>query len=344
MPEFTIDLRSDTVTQPTEAMRRAMATCEVGDDVVREDPTINELERYASELLGKPAALFTPSGTFANQCALLTHAGSGNEVIVEEDAHIVQHEAGAAALIARVQLRTLIPANGAWLLPEEIRPRIRMGEDIHYPKTALIVLTQATAMGRVIPLDVMESVYALARETGVAVHIDGARLFNAAVALEVEPEELARCGDTVCICLSKGLCAPVGSLLAGPADFIERARRNRKILGGGMRQAGFLAAAGLLALQEMRQRLAEDHANARLLEKLLKESGHFQIARPGEINMVFARREASNIGDDAFVSELEKRGVRIYPPEYGEYRFVTHHGIGPDDLHRALEAMRDVLG
>jgi len=241
-----IDVRSDTVTWPTEAMRVAMASAPVGDDVYGDDPTMNELERLAAEMTGKEAAIFVPSGTFGNQLALFTWCPRGSEVILGEQCHIVQHEAGAASVIAGVQTRTIFAPNG--ILPvDEIEARIR-GDDIHYPSTTLICLENAHSSGRVISLDSMKEVAALAKRYGLPIHLDGARLFNAAIALGVRAADIAAHVDSVMFCLSKGLCAPIGSMLAGPRDFIEKARRKRKIMGGGMRQAGILAAAGLICV------------------------------------------------------------------------------------------------
>ncbi len=343
MNSTVIDLRSDTVTQPTEAMRQAMLTCKVGDDVNGEDPTLNELERVSADLLGKEKALFVPSGTFANQCSILTHTRSGNEVVLCEDAHIVQHEAGAAALLSRAQLRTIAPSNGKYLTCDDIGPRLRLADDIHYPDTGLICLEQATAMGDVIPLETLQDVYDMAQSCGIPVHIDGARLFNAALALETDISELAACCDSVCFCLSKGLCAPVGSVLAGDAEFIDRARQNRKIMGGGMRQAGFLGAAALIALHEMRERLAEDHANARLLGNLLSEIDGLEALAEPQINILFVRITKNDIDENAFVEKLADLGVRTYPPEDGLLRFVTHSGIDENDIHRAAEVIGQCL-
>ena len=318
-----IDLRSDTVTVPTPAMRKAMAGAPVGDDVLGEDPTVNALEREVARLLGKAAALFVPSGTFANQCAILTHAKSGEEVILAERCHIVQHEAGAAALISRVQLRATSP-DSPHLLPKDVAPRIR-GVDIHYPRTGLVCVEQATSDGTVTPLADLAAIKRLASKAGVPVHMDGARLFNAAVALRVKPAEVARHADSVGICLSKGLCAPVGSVLAGTTEFVARARKNRKLLGGGMRQAGILAAAGRVALREVLPRLVEDHEKAALLASLLRDGG-VAVLREPDISMVFAR---------GLPEDLPRRlapRFRIYPAEAGVFRFVAHqqvpfHGI-----------------
>ncbi len=338
-----IDLRSDTVTQPTQAMREAMFSCEVGDDVLGEDPTINKLENEAAELLGKEAALFIPSGTFGNQCAILTHTHSGNEVILSESSHIVQHEAGASALISRVQLRSVLPENGRYLKPDDIFPRLRSGDDIHYPRTGLICLEQATAMGNVMPMSALADLHSLADEHDVPIHIDGARFFNAATALDVDPAEMANYADSITFCLSKGLAAPVGSILVGTRSFIDQARRNRKIMGGGMRQAGFMAAAGRLAIHDMRLRLKDDHRHAHLLAESLSAVPGARVTRPVEINMVFVQLQTGKLSDDNFVARLQAEGVLTYPPEGGEYRFVTHAGISEADIQHAAATIRRIL-
>ncbi|MDR1058369.1 MAG: threonine aldolase family protein, partial [Treponema sp.] len=271
-----IDLRSDTVTQPTAAMRKAMAEAEVGDDVYGDDPTVNRLEALGAELTGKEAAVFVPSGTFGNQLALFPWCVRGSEVILGEECHIIQHEAGAASVIAGVQTRP-VPAPGGILPAELIRKRLRR-RDLHAPATSLICLENAHSLGKVTPLSAMDAVRGIADEWGLPIHLDGARLFNAAAALaagegagDASPDlyrmvkEIAARADSVMFCLSKGLCAPVGSLLAGKASFIAEARMKRKIMGGGMRQAGILAAAGICALSEQPGQLAEDHRRARRL-------------------------------------------------------------------------------
>lgn len=335
-----VDLRSDTVTWPTPAMRRAMAEAEVGDDVCGEDPTVNRLEAESARLTGKEAALFVPSGTFANQCALLTHCASGDEVLLAERCHIVQHEAGAAALLARAQLRTLSPGS-PHLLPEDVAPRLRPEGDVHYPRTGLVCVEQATGDGTVVPLAVLEAVRAAAGS--VPVHMDGARLFNAAAALGVEPAAVARTADSVMFCLSKGLCAPVGSLLCGTADFIERARRNRKRMGGGMRQAGVLAAAGLVALREVRPGLAEDHAKARRLAALLRGLKGVDVLREPEINLVFCRLPGLRGTGTALSEALRAKGFRVYPDEGGVFRFVTHRWVDEAGLKAFAAALKGAL-
>ncbi|MEG6612162.1 low-specificity L-threonine aldolase [Pseudoclostridium thermosuccinogenes] len=337
-----IDLRSDTVTQPTQEMREAMYKAEVGDDVYGDDPTIRELEEYAAHLVGKEASLFVPSGTFGNQLALFTHCRHGDEVILDDDCHIVAHEVGASSVIAGVQLRTLQSRKGA-LDPDEVRSKIR-GEDIHFPRTGLICLENAHSNGRVIPLENMEKIYGIAREHGIPVHLDGARLFNAATSLGIDAAEIAKYCDSVMFCLSKGLCAPVGSMLAGSSSFIEKARKGRKLMGGGMRQAGFLAAAGLVALKKMRLRLKEDHDNAALLgQELAKIPGIKVFTDDIQINMVYF--DMRDTGDDGskLVKELLKEGIKINGPENGIMRFVTNYWVTKDDIMHVVDVIKNVL-
>ena len=324
-----IDLRSDTVTWPTPAMRKAMAAAPVGDDVYGDDPTVNELESRAAERVGKEAALFVPSGTFGNQLALFSWCPRGTEVILGEQCHIIQHEAGAASIIAGVQVRP-IDAPAGVLDPEAVSSRIR-GEDIHYPATSLICVENAHSSGRVVSLGALDALRAVAQAHNLPMHMDGARLFNAATALGVPAADVAARADSVMFCLSKGLCAPVGSILAGPRSFIEAARKKRKIMGGGMRQAGVLAAAGLLALDEMSKRLGEDHENARELARLLSAIPGVSVDQSSvEINMVFFNVKGP-ANTEAFgrriVAALRERDIVISPPEGGAFRFVTHYWI-----------------
>jgi threonine aldolase len=353
LPLPLIDIRSDTVTGPTMAMRKAMAEADVGDDVYGDDPTVNRLEKTGAELLGKEAALFVPSGTFGNQLALFTHCRQGTEVLLGEECHIVQHEAGASSIIAGVQIRP-IPAPDGVLTPEALTQRLRK-RDLHAPATSLICLENAHSLGKAVPLSVMEKVRKTADEWKLPVHLDGARIFNAAAALTTDGSAgctaaaIARYCDSVMFCLSKGLCAPVGSLLAGSKDFIEEARYKRKIMGGAMRQAGVLAAAGLLALTEHPPLLAEDHRRARELEKALAEIPGVAVER-GNINMVFFRCEAGE-GDawgEAVTKAFRRRDIIINTPELintnGQnqalFRFVTHHWTGDKELAAITEAAR----
>jgi threonine aldolase len=340
-----IDLRSDTVTAPTAAMRAAMANAEVGDDVYGDDPTVNALEKLGAGITGKEAAVFVPSGTFGNQLALFTWCKRGTEVILGEECHIIQHEAAAASVIAGVQTRP-IPAPDGVLRPDALRQRLRKA-DLHAPATSLICLENAHSLGRVVSLADMDAVRAAADEWGLPVHLDGARLFNAAVALKVDAREIAARADSVMFCLSKGLCAPVGSLLAGTRDFVEAARLKRKIMGGGMRQAGILAAAGIIALTEQTGRLGEDHDRAkRLARELAAIPGIAVTPAEVDINMVFfSFPPAGDAGIAKGITDFfAKRGVVINAPEQGVFRFATHYGIGDDDVETIMEASREAFG
>ncbi|WP_102263049.1 low-specificity L-threonine aldolase [Mesobacillus jeotgali] len=337
-----IDLRSDTVTKPTEEMRKAMYSAEVGDDVYKEDPTVRELEETAAEILGKEAALFVTSGTQGNQIAVLTHCRPGQELLLEEESHIFYYESGAVAALAGVQTRTIPGLRGA-MEPEDVFNAIRT-EDIHYPETGLICLenTHNRAGGAVIPVENMEAVYSIAQANKVPVHLDGARLFNAAAAAGVDVKEFAKNTDTVQICLSKGLGAPVGSIIAGDADFITTARKWRKRLGGGMRQAGVIAAPGLIALTKMKDRLGEDQWNARVLAEAIEAIPGMKLARQPETNIVVADVEGLNITSDVFVERLRSEGVisGTFGPTF--VRFVTHYDVTEDQIQKAIDAIAKV--
>ncbi len=337
-----LDFRSDTVTQPTGKMRQAMASARVGDDVYGDDPTLNELEALSAKILGKEAALFVPSGTFGNQVSILTHTKRGDEIIVGFDAHIVWHEVGGAAVISGVQTRTLNTDYGVYDM-EELKNLIR-GKDIHYPDTGLICMENAHGGGKVVPLAHMAEVYDLAQDRGIPVHLDGARLFNAATYLGVEAAEITRYCDSVNVCLSKGLGAPVGSVVAGSAAFIEKARKMRKLMGGGMRQAGILGAAGIIALTEMVDRLKEDHENAALLrERMAAFKGvEVDLAR-SHINMVFFKASEEDFPSDRVVEGLLERGIKINGPEGGEWRFVTNKDIEREDIDTLIRALEEIL-
>ncbi|MDQ0190523.1 low-specificity L-threonine aldolase [Alicyclobacillus cycloheptanicus] len=339
-----IDLRSDTVTKPTDAMRQAMATAEVGDDVYGEDPTVRRLEELAADLLGKEAALLVTSGTQGNQVAIATHAGRGEEVIAEAESHIFYYEAAAASAIAGVQIRQLAGRRGA-LDPDDVRAAIRE-PNVHHPRTALISLenTHNRAGGTVIPLDNLRRIRAVADAYGVPVHMDGARLFNAAVACGVSARTIADTVDTVQICLSKGLCAPVGSVLAGPKAFIERARQWRKRMGGGMRQAGVLAAPGILALTEMVDRLADDHVNARRLAECLAEMPGVKVdLETVQTNIVIADIGATGLTVPAFLDALAREGVLATSFGGSLVRFVTHHDVSRQDIETAADRIAAVV-
>jgi threonine aldolase len=324
-------------------MRRAMAEAELGDDVYGDDPTVNRLEGLGAEMLGKEAAVFVPSGTFGNQLALFTWCPRGSEVILGEECHIIQHEAAAASIIAGVQTRPVSAPGGA-LGSGAIRARRRRA-DLHAPATSLICLENAHSLGRTVSLADTDAAVSAAREWNIPVHLDGARIFNAAAALHCEGRDVAAGADSVMFCLSKGLCAPAGSLLAGSRDFIEAARYKRKIMGGGMRQAGILAAAGITALTEQTGRLGEDHARARELERGLAAIPGIAL-EAGDINMVFftfpPAAEKRRAG--AVCAAFARRNITINPPDGGVFRFVTHHWIGDAEIRLILEAAEEAFG
>ena len=340
-----IDIRSDTVTKPTDAMRKAMAEAEVGDDVYGDDPTVNKLEKLGAKMLGKEAALFVPSGTFGNQLALFTWCRRGTEVLLGEECHIIQHEAGAASVIAGVQTRP-IPAPDGTLSVRALEERLRK-QDLHAPQTSLICLENAHSFGRAVALAAMNDVRKTADKWKLPVHLDGARIFNAAAALGCEAGDIAACVDSVMLCLSKGLCAPVGSLLVGKKKFIDEARLKRKIMGGGMRQAGILAAAGIIALEGQTLRLKEDHARAKkIARELAKIPGILVKTRDVEINMVFFTWPAAEDEKIAArtVQIFKKHRILINAPERGVFRFVTHYWIGDAEAEAILAASREAFG
>jgi threonine aldolase len=336
-----IDLRSDTVTRPTAEMREAMATAELGDDVYGDDPTMNRLTELAARTLGKEAALFVPSGTMGNQLCIMTHTQPGNEIIAGAASHIVRHEAGAAAKLSGVAY-ALADNPDHLIRAADVRRLARPGGNLHYPETSRLCLENALGDGGVVPLEEMRDAAAAARELGLKVHLDGARIFNAALALGVPARDIAACADSVMFCVSKGLCAPAGSLVCGPAEFVERARYNRKILGGGLRQAGVLAACGIVALEKMTSRLGEDHENARLLGEALAEIPGIRVDREKiRINMVFWNAPVPGFNDAAFRAFMEERRIKIGGGP--EYRFVTHHDVSREDIVAAVAAVRDYI-
>lgn len=337
-----IDIRSDTVTKPTEEMRMAMYRAEVGDDVCKDDPTVIELEELAAKITGKEAAIFVPSGTFGNQMSLFTHCDRGNEVILDNNCHIVEHEAGASSVIAGVQLRAVDCPEGI-LSPEDIDSRIRKVLDPHFPKTGLVCIENAHSTGRVISLEKIRAVYEKAREYKIPVHLDGARLFNAAVSLNTKASELAKHCDSVMFCLSKGLGAPVGSIVAGTEDFITKARYKRKIMGGGMRQAGVLAAPGIIAISKMVKRLPEDHRNAGMLAAMLKDIKGVNVFEDRlDINMVFFTLDI-DVEDNDFVSHFADANIKVYPPEDRIFRFVLNYGVSADDLSLIHDTLKEFM-
>ncbi len=342
-PRF-VDLRSDTVTIPTEAMREAMRNAVVGDDVYGEDPTVNRLEALAAQRLGKEAALFVPSGTMGNQVALLTHAERGQEVILEESCHIYSLELGGPAFLGGILTRTLRGRYGI-LDPEEIRQAIRR-EGPPTPGTALICLESPTNRGggTVYPAALLREIYELSQRAGVRVHLDGARIFNAEITTGVSAAELARWADSVMFCLSKSLGAPIGSLLVGSHEFIHRARRFRRLLGGGMRQAGVVAAAGIVALETMVDRLREDHENAQLLADGLSSIAGIEIdLKRIQTNIViFAVRHPAIT---AFTLTRRLREARILMNQISSdaIRCLTHKDVNREEIPQVVEAMRNIM-
>ncbi len=329
-----IDFRSDTVTKPTKEMREAMFVAEVGDDVFGDDPGINELEALVSRTLGKEAGIFVPSGTFSNQLSLFTHCNQGDEVIVDQDAHIVQHESGASPIISSVQLFTLESDNGIWDLSK--LDRVIHKRSLGSTETKLICIENAYN-GKVLPLDYMEKVHNIAKKHQIPVHLDGARIFNAATALGVDVSEIGKHAETISVCLSKALGSPLGTVLVGPKDFIAKARMKRKIMGGGMRQIGILAACSKISIEKMSKRLDIDHENARYMQELMERIPNIKIDySQRDINMVYF-----DIDDDRKFN-LDKymfeHGIKILPYE-GVFRFVTHYDVSKDEIRKAMDLM-----
>lgn len=339
-----VDLRSDTVTQPTPEMRQAMAAAEVGDDVFGDDPTANRLEAMAAERLGKEAALFVASGTMGNLVALLTHCQRGHEIILGDQSHTFLNEAGGAAALGGIHPHIVKNQEDGTLLLPEVKAAIREQDD-HHPRTRLICLenTHNYCFGTPLRAEYVQAVGELAHSRGLKLHVDGARVFNAAVALCADVRDLAAPADSISFCLSKGLGSPVGSLLCGSREFIREARRNRKMLGGGMRQAGVLAAAGIVSLTKMVDRLADDHANARRLMQGIGEIPGL-VAGPVHTNIVFfGLAAAARISEPEFVEAMEERNVRLLWMDSRRFRAVTHCWVDAQDIEVALEAMRAVM-
>jgi threonine aldolase len=332
----TLDLRSDTVTRPTPAMREAIARAEVGDDVYGEDPAVNRLQALVAERLGKPAALFVTSGTMGNQASLRALAQPGDVLLAGQGAHVLLYEAGAAAALWGVQIETV--GCGGFFDGAELRAAIAPDE-VHHAPTRVVAIenTHNRAGGRVFPLDQMKDVAQVARQHGLALHLDGARLWNAVVATGTPASVWAEPFDTVTVCLSKGLGCPAGSLVAGSHEVIRRVRRARKMLGGGLRQAGILAAAGLHALEHHLERLAEDHANARRLAAGLERLG-FAVSPPPETNMVMFRVDDTL----AFLRETRARKLLVNPTAPGSFRAVTHLDVSEADVDEALGRIEEV--
>ena len=337
-----IDLRSDTITLPTEEMRRAMYEAELGDDVHREDPTVNRLEELAAEVMGKEAALLTTSGTMSNLLGVLANTRPGDEIIVGSEAHMFWYEVGGASTLGGVVIRTIPNDEDGKLDATDVEEAIR-SENIHFPKSALLCLenTQNRCGGAVLTCEYTEEISGLAHRHGLQVHLDGARIFNAAVALGVPARELAAPVDTVNFCLSKGLSAPVGSLFCGTRETVERARKWRKMLGGGMRQAGVIAAAGIVAIEKMVDRLAEDHANARRLVAGLAQIPGFSVS-PEKVPTNIVNFEFPPEVSD-FIIKIGERGVKFLSRGGQSVRAVTNRMVGAEDIEEALGRINQLV-
>ena len=339
-----IDLRSDTVTLPTEKMRRAMYEAELGDDVYGEDPTVNRLEALAAEKVGKEAALFVTSGTQGNLTCVLAHCQRGDELILGDESHMFLLEVGACAALGGVQMR-IIPNNSGHIRPQDVQKAIR-GQNIHFPRTGAVAIenTHNRCGGTVLGVEETKAIADVAHACNVPVHLDGARIFNAAVALGIPAPKLTAHVDSLSFCLSKGLSAPVGSLICGTKDFISRARKVRKMLGGGMRQAGVIAAAGVVALNEMVDRLADDHRNAKILaEGLANIRGISLDPKAFPTNIVIFELTA-NVSQQDFLQRCVAEGVNFNNIGGKQFRVVTHHGVEESHIHQALAAIKRALG
>ncbi|MGB8000293.1 MAG: low-specificity L-threonine aldolase [Anaerobacillus sp.] len=338
-----IDLRSDTVTKPNEQMRKAMYEAEVGDDVYGEDPTVNRLEQIAAQTLGKEAALFVTSGTQGNQIAGLVHCQPGQEVIMESQAHLFLYEAAALSAFAGVQIKTIDGNRGA-MNPGDVEAAIR-GDDIHQPETGLICIenTHNKAGGAIVPLENMEQIYQLAKKHQIPVHLDGARLFNAAAAAQISVKDFAQYTDSVQFCLSKGLGAPVGSIIAGSSEFIGKARKWRKRLGGGLRQAGVLAAPGIIALEENPKHLETDHENAKYLAEGLQNTNGIVLENQVDTNILLIDITNTMQTTEDFIHLLKEHGILAGAFGPNVIRFVTNNGITKKDIDHALLAIKKIV-
>ena len=340
-----IDLRSDTVTKPTPEMREAMAEAEVGDDVYGDDPTVNKLQEKAAEMLGKEAALFVPSGTMGNLIAILTHCARGEEVICGDKSHIYVNEAGGMAALGGVYPHPVANQKDGTLRLDDIRASIQP-DDSHRTITRLVCIenTQNMCGGVVLSVDYTQQVAQLARENNLKFHIDGARIFNAAAALDVDIKELVAPADSVMFCLSKGLVAPVGSMLVGTEEFIAKAFRLRKMLGGGMRQVGVIAAAGLVSLEKMTGRLKQDHARARKLYEALKQVPRLRLEAEPSSNMVYFRLDDSvALTENQIIAEMKKYGVLVDWSAPRQFRLVTHYWVDDAGVEKTVKAFDEVL-
>ncbi len=340
-----IDLRSDTVTLPTPAMREAIYRADLGDDVFKEDPTVNRLQEIVADRMGKEAALLAPSGTMGNLISVLGYSSRQDEVILGDKSHIFLNEGGGISAVGGLHPRTVPNQPDGTMRLEEIEAAVRP-DDVHFPRTRIICLenTHNRCFGAPLSPDYCNSVAALARRHRLSVHLDGARIFNASVALRLDVKELTACADSVLFCFSKGLSAPVGSIICGSRDFIERARRIRKTLGGGMRQAGIIAAAGIVALDEMVERLEEDHINARRLAEAAAEIEGLSID-PSRVqtNIVYFELRASRPSPDELITRAAQKGLKFLRTGPSRFRMVTHYGITSDMIDSAILMLKEVM-
>jgi threonine aldolase len=341
----TVDLRSDTVTLPSEEMLDAMRSAPLGDDVFGEDPTINTLQKIAADLTGKEAALLVSSGTMGNLVCVLTHCRRGEEAILGDKSHMFLNECGSMSSVGGVHPHTIPNQSDGTMLIEDIESAIR-GVNDHWPRTRLVCLenTHNRCYGAPLTPDYMASVADLARKRGLKVHLDGARIFNAVVALGVDIKEFTRHVDSLSFCLSKGLSAPVGSVVCGDHDFIAEARRNRKLLGGGMRQAGIIAAPGIVALGRMVERLSEDHKNARrLAEGIARVPGLSIDMNTVHTNIVYFDIDSGKITAEQLKKRLEEKGIMALPTGPTRFRMVTHYGVEANDIDLTVSALNDIM-
>ncbi len=340
----TIDLRSDTLTQPTKNMRKAMTEAEVGDDVFGEDPTVNRLEKIAADRMGKESAVFVPSGTMGNLISMLSHCNRGDEIILGDQSHIFLNEVGGIAALGGIHPHIISNEPDGTLNLDTVEKKIRTS-DLHYPPTRLIALenTHNYCMGSPIGPEYMQQASDLAKRYGLQIHVDGARIFNAAVALEVDVKDLVREVDSVMFCLSKGLSAPVGSLVCGNKKFINRARKWRKMVGGGMRQSGHLAAAGIIALNDLVDELKKDHFNAQVLAKgLARLNGIALDPELVKTNIIFFNLKHPTLNPDTYLEKLETQGIKMLAIEPGVFRAVLHREISESQIERVIRVSEEI--
>ena len=340
-----IDLRSDTVTQPTNEMRQVIANAELGDDVFQEDPTINKLENYAAKLLGKEAALLVPSGTMGNLASILAHCERGTEVILGDQSHTFIYEAGGISSFGGIHSRQLNNNDDGTIDLHLIKSAIR-DDNVHFPITSAISLenTHNMCYGAPLSIEYINSVAFIAKENGLKLHIDGARIFNATTSLNVDIKEMVKNVDSITFCMSKGLAAPIGSMVCGNNKFINKVRRNRKALGGGMRQAGIIAAAGLMAINTLNTQITEDHKNAQILARGISQINGLSIQLNNiKTNIIYFELDTTKISGKKLVDEMEKVGVKFLETSPNRFRLVTHYGITEKDIQFTLSSLNSII-